>query len=138
VGQAHRGEELLKRPEVRGRALVEAMSASIREEDELIAAVEVEVKYAGYVRREEERAERLRAQAGFQLPEDLPFAELLTLSREARDKLERVRPTNLAQAGRIPGISPADLQNLLLEVRKWRGRRGKGETAGRGTSSPGG
>jgi tRNA uridine 5-carboxymethylaminomethyl modification enzyme len=114
------------------------MEAPIREEEELIAAVEVEVKYAGYVRREEERADRLRAQAGFLLPNDLPFAELHTLSREARDKLARIRPGNLAQAGRIPGISPADLQNLLLEVRRRRRAGVLEETAGREGSSPGG
>jgi tRNA uridine 5-carboxymethylaminomethyl modification enzyme len=138
VGHALRADDLLKRPEVRARELLEAMNAPIREDVELIAAVEVEVKYAGYVRREEERAGRLREHAAFLIPEGLPFAELLTLSREARDKLARIRPANLAQAGRIPGISPADLQNLMLEVRK--SRRGKvlRETAGREASPPGG
>jgi tRNA uridine 5-carboxymethylaminomethyl modification enzyme len=138
VGHALRADDLLKRPEVRARELLEAMNAPIREDEELIAAVEVEVKYAGYVRREEERAGRLREYAAFLIPEGLPFAELLTLSREARDKLARIRPANLAQAGRIPGISPADLQNLMLEVRK--SRRGKvlRDTAGRETSPSGG
>ena len=86
---------------------------------ELLHAVEVEVKYEGYVLRERERAERLRKQAQFRLPEEAPFQEFATLSREAREKLSRIRPTNLAQAGRIPGVSPADLQNLVLEVKRW-------------------
>jgi tRNA uridine 5-carboxymethylaminomethyl modification enzyme len=78
----------------------------------------VELKYEGYVRRERQRADRLRSQAGFLLREDLPYGEFVTLSREAREKLGRVRPDTLAQAARIPGVSPADLQNLVLEVRR--------------------
>src|SRR6185436_18317154 len=73
--------------------------------DELLVAVEVELKYEGYVVRERERAERLRAQAEFSLPEELDYAALITITREAREKLSRARPLNLAQAGRIPGVS---------------------------------
>jgi len=46
--------------------------------------------------------------------------EFVTLSREAREKLTDIRPSTLAQAGRIAGVSPADLQNLVLEVKRWR------------------
>jgi tRNA uridine 5-carboxymethylaminomethyl modification enzyme len=86
--------------------------------DEATHAVEVELKYEGYVRRERERAERLREQAAFSLRDDLPYREFVTLSFEAREKLSRVRPDTLAHASRIPGVSPADLQNLVLEVRR--------------------
>ncbi|MEX0856057.1 MAG: tRNA uridine-5-carboxymethylaminomethyl(34) synthesis enzyme MnmG [Gemmatimonadota bacterium] len=120
VAHPVRGEELLRRPGVRAWDLAEAGGAEFGEGGELVTAVEVEVKYEGYVRREWERAGRLREQAGFALSEDLAYADFITLSREARDKLARVRPENLAQAGRIPGVSPADLQNLVREVRKRR------------------
>jgi tRNA uridine 5-carboxymethylaminomethyl modification enzyme len=70
------------------------------------------------VARERERAERLRARAGFLLDDDLPYASFATISYEAREKLTRIRPGTLAQAARIPGVSPADLQNLMLEVRR--------------------
>jgi len=86
--------------------------------EEATHAVEVELKYEGYVRRERERAERLREQAAFSLRDDLPYREFVTLSFEAREKLSRVRPDTLAHASRIPGVSPADLQNLILEVRR--------------------
>ena len=56
----------------------------------------------------------------FALPGDLPYPELASLSFEARQKLERIRPATLAQAARIPGVSPSDLQNLVMEVRKRR------------------
>ena len=78
------------------------------------------MKYEGYVRRERERADRLREQAEFGLPELAPIMEFVTLSREAREKLTLMRPANLAQAGRIAGVSPADLQNLVLEIKRWR------------------
>jgi tRNA uridine 5-carboxymethylaminomethyl modification enzyme len=113
--------ELLRRPEVTLDAVLETHDASAPElEQDQRVAVELEVKYAGYVRRERERAERLREQARFTLDEELPYGAFVTLSYEAREKLLRVRPSSLAQAGRIPGISPADLQNLVMEVRKLR------------------
>ena len=86
--------------------------------EEVVHAVEVELKYEGYVRRERERADRLREQASFVLRDDLPYRDFVTLSYEAREKLERVRPDTLAHAARIPGVSPSDLQNLVLEVRR--------------------
>jgi tRNA uridine 5-carboxymethylaminomethyl modification enzyme len=85
---------------------------------EVAHAVQVEIKYEGYVRRERDRADRLRAQAAFVLRDDLPYREFVTLSFEAREKLARIKPETLAQASRIPGVSPADLQNLILEVRR--------------------
>ena len=80
----------------------------------------MELRYAGYLDRERERAEALHRQQDFMLPSDLPYADLLSLSTEARQKLERVRPENLGQAAGIPGVSPSDLQNLMVEVRKRR------------------
>ncbi|HET9948171.1 MAG TPA: hypothetical protein VFQ22_04580, partial [Longimicrobiales bacterium] len=123
--QPVRAAELLKRPGVSARALLEAGGGPAEAlAPEAVVAVEVETKYAGYVARERERAERLREQAAFALADDLPYRDFVTLSHEAREKLARIRPASLAQAGRIPGISPADLQNLILEVRRL-GRAGR-------------
>jgi tRNA uridine 5-carboxymethylaminomethyl modification enzyme len=61
------------------------------------------------------------------LPEWLDYEAMLTISIEARQKLTRLRPSTLAQASAIPGISPADLQNLLLELRRRRGEMERGE-----------
>jgi tRNA uridine 5-carboxymethylaminomethyl modification enzyme len=127
-----RAVELLKRPGVSAADVVAIGPAAPRSEgrgewkasdsaelaSEISAAVEVELKYAGYVARERERALRLREQAMCLLAEDLPYATFQTLSAEAREKLDAVRPATLAHAGRIPGVSPSDLQNLLLEVRR--------------------
>ena len=122
IRQSVRASELLKRPEVPASGLANAGGAVFdpATDADALAAVEIEIKYEGYIRREAERASNLRKQADFELPEELPYEELLSLSFEAREKLARVRPSSLAQAGRIPGVSPADLQSLILEVRRWR------------------
>jgi tRNA uridine 5-carboxymethylaminomethyl modification enzyme len=77
---------------------------------------DVEIKYQGYVTREIDAARRLAEMDSFGLPSDLEYPAMSTLSFESREKLGRIRPTTLGQAGRIPGISPADLQNLVVEV----------------------
>jgi tRNA uridine 5-carboxymethylaminomethyl modification enzyme len=132
ISEPTKARELLKRPGVHARALAGAGKAVFHGEgdEDALTAVEVEVKYEGYVKRELERAARLREQAEFQLEEGLPFRDFITLSYEAREKLDRIRPSSLAQAGRIPGVSPADLQNLIMEVRRWRGRGLEEEGAG--------
>jgi tRNA uridine 5-carboxymethylaminomethyl modification enzyme len=120
VAEPTRAFELLKRPHVRARALLEAHGAAAPRgvAEESLTAVEVEIKYEGYVARERERAGRLREQAAFRLADELPYQDFVTLSYEAREKLAKIRPETLAQAARIPGVSPADLQNLMLEVRR--------------------
>jgi tRNA uridine 5-carboxymethylaminomethyl modification enzyme len=113
---------LAKRP---GVGLGDLMRAAGVEGDfaaEVVTAAEIELKYDGYLVREREAAERLAELAEFSLPVDLPYLDLKSLSTEARQKLDRVRPASLAQAGRIPGISPSDLQNLVVETTRWRRR----------------
>ena len=122
IDQPHRVVDLLRRPEVEvdmllGLARIEDRPAP-EVPDEVVAATSVEIKYEGYVEKERARAEKLREQAGFVLEESLPYARFESVSAEAREKLDRVRPSTLAQAGRIPGISPSDLQSLVMEVRR--------------------
>lgn len=120
ISEPVRARRLLRRPGVSARALVSAVGKDQVPfvEPDVLATVEVDAKYEGYVEQEADRAEKLRRQAKIGIPEDAPFETFVTLSTEAREKLRRVRPSNLAQAGRIPGVSPADLQNLAMEVRR--------------------
>lgn len=115
-----RAVELLRRPEVRSDTLIRAANASFVEDgwEEALLAVEVDLKYTGYVQRERDRAAALRARAAFRIPQDIVYEGLVTLSHEAREKLDQVRPATLAQASRVSGVSPADLQNLVMEIRK--------------------
>ena len=119
VGRPIRARELLRRPGVTAAGIVAAFDDDRPEFDaDVLGTVEINAKYEGYVKRELARAEALRAQADFAIPEGAAYDRFLTISIEAREKLARVRPANLAQAGCIPGVSPADLQNLMMEVRR--------------------
>jgi tRNA uridine 5-carboxymethylaminomethyl modification enzyme len=122
VGAPKSIAELVRRPGVSLRGLVEvAESASVPDlSDDVWTSVEIELKYAGYLERERQAVRRLKELADFVLPPGFPYREIASLSTEAREKLDRVRPESLARAGRIPGVSPADLQNLVLEVVKRR------------------
>jgi tRNA uridine 5-carboxymethylaminomethyl modification enzyme len=82
--------------------------------------VELELKYAGYFERERVHADKLKRMAQLVLPADLPYEDFLSLSTEARQKLSTRRPTTLAQAAGIPGVSQSDLQNLLIELERRR------------------
>jgi tRNA uridine 5-carboxymethylaminomethyl modification enzyme len=113
--------KLAKRPEVSLLELVGhegPLAGNGSPDTDALAALEMAIKYAGYISKERARAERLHRQAEFKLPVDLPYLELASLSIEARQKLDRIRPATLAQAARIPGVAPSDLQNLMMEVRK--------------------
>ncbi len=121
IREPQRVAELARRPKVSLRTLLDAAQCSPRELcDDVWRSAEIEIKYAGYLEREREAAGRLAELAGFELPADLPYGTLMSLSTEARQKLERVRPESLARAARIPGVSQSDLQNLVLEVVKLR------------------
>lgn len=112
--------DLLKRPQVRLEELVGADGPLDADgfDPDVLALVEMEVKYEGYLGRERDRVAALRRQEGLALPTTAPYLEMSSLSVEARQKLDRVRPRTLGQAARIPGISPADMQNLLVELRR--------------------
>ncbi len=118
----HKGPltKLLLRPEVRLADLVGPSGpfAGLDFDPDAVATVEMDLKYAGYVERDRERAEILARREDLGLDDDLPYAAFTSLSVEARQKLAEVRPATLGQAGRIPGVTPSDLQNLLVEVRK--------------------
>jgi tRNA uridine 5-carboxymethylaminomethyl modification enzyme len=117
IAEPQRVAELAKRPRVSLGALLRAAGQGEEVADaDAIVSVEIQLKYAGYIQREKEAARRLVELAEFRLPAGLPYREMRSLSTEAREKLERIQPQSLAQAGRIPGISPSDLQNLVVEV----------------------
>ena len=111
-----------KRPGVRLADLLRAAGKHPDLTEDIVTAAEIELKYDGYLAREREAASRLAELTAFALPVDLPYLELRSLATEARQKLDRIRPTSLAQAARVPGISPSDLQSLVMETTRWRKR----------------
>ena len=82
--------------------------------EELIEAAEILIKYSGYIARERQQADKLHRLEGVRLPAQMDYTSINALSTEARQKLSRIRPATIAQASRIPGVSPADISVLLL------------------------
>lgn len=82
--------------------------------DEVVEAAQIMLKYEGYIEREKLNADKLNRLENVKIRPDLDFSTLTSLSTEARQKLERHRPANIGQASRIPGVSPADVNILLL------------------------
>jgi len=122
LGEPERVASVARRPGVSLRALLEAAGVTVTAEEAAVVSAGIELKYDGYLAREREAAARLAELASFALPADLPYLEFRTLATEARQKLDRIRPTSLAQAARIPGVSPSDLHNLVVETARWRRR----------------
>ncbi|HEX6574592.1 MAG TPA: tRNA uridine-5-carboxymethylaminomethyl(34) synthesis enzyme MnmG [Gemmatimonadaceae bacterium] len=114
--------ELTRRHGVSLRELFSAAHARADFSSEALLSTELALKYSGYFAREKAQAERMRSMGGFALAHDLAYSEFNSLSYEARQKLSAVQPRTLAQASRIPGVSPSDIQNLVIEVEKRRQR----------------
>jgi tRNA uridine 5-carboxymethylaminomethyl modification enzyme len=120
-GRRHEGETLeglLRRPEWSLERL-ESVDPALRPlaaDRRVRALVETEVKYQGYLRRQEALIEKLRRTEERRLPGGVDYRSVPHLRREAVEKLQRIRPHTLGQAGRITGISPADLQILMVAL----------------------
>jgi tRNA uridine 5-carboxymethylaminomethyl modification enzyme len=117
---AMRVAEIAKRQNVSLAALFDATGVGEGLERDALITTELELKYAGYFARERVQAEKMKRMGDFPLPSALPYEELRSLSTEARQKLGALRPRTLAQASRVPGVSPNDLQNLVLEIERRR------------------
>jgi tRNA uridine 5-carboxymethylaminomethyl modification enzyme len=120
LAHAVRLAEVAKRQGVSLGDLFAAVGVGEEVDREALVTAELEIKYAGYFERERTQAEKMRRLGAVALDEDLPYTEMRSLSFEARQKLAAVRPLSLAQAARIPGVSPTDLQNLVIEIEKRR------------------
>jgi tRNA uridine 5-carboxymethylaminomethyl modification enzyme len=112
--------EVARRQETSLRDLFEAVGVGQSLPQEALVTTDLEIKYAGYFERERAQADRMRRMGDFLLSADLDYEEMKSLSFEARQKLAAVKPQSLAQASRIPGVSPSDLQNLVIEVERRR------------------
>ena len=83
--------------------------------------VEIQVKYAGYLARQEKQVAQFKAEESKALPADLDYESIAGLRLEARQKLSQIKPLSIGQAGRISGVSPADIAVLLI----WLEQNGK-------------
>ena len=115
--------DLLRRPGFGSAELVRhgladpALPADVRE------AAEIEIRYSGYLARQQQQIEQVKKQEHRPIPPGIDYAAIGTLSREAREKLAAIQPSNLGQAARVPGVSQADVSALLLWLELERRRR---------------
>src|SRR5690606_27012991 len=134
VGELRREQralELLRRPEFSHALLSSLPVVGARElpageapelSAQIIEQIEIEVRYAGYVQRQEEEIVRARAAQELRLPPDLDYAAIHGLSHEIRQKLSRHRPATVGQAARISGVTPVAVSLLLVHLKKRRSR----------------
>ena len=116
-------EELLRRPGIRYEMIAKVIGRGEGVTPTMALRIETEIRYAGYIAREQRVIKEVQRHENVAIPPDFDYAPLSTLTLEAREKLARIRPRTLAQAGRIPGVSPSDLSQLSLALLK----AGRGE-----------
>ncbi len=110
--------DILRRPEVSYLSLLPLDQERPDLDETEAERVEIEIKYQGYIRRQADEAARLRETEWRRLPSDIDYRRVYGLTEEARQKLSVVRPLTLGQAGRISGVSPADIGMLLVHLKK--------------------
>ena len=108
--------ELLRRPELDYAILAQVIGWGDGVDRRMAARITTEIKYAGYIARQQRAIKDVKRLENTPIPEDFDYAPLNGLRLEAREKLARIRPVSLAQAGRIPGVSPADMAVLSVAV----------------------
>ena len=118
--------ELMKRPEITYDSLAPADPERPKLMRRIAAQVEVRIKYEGYIGKQLERVEKFKRMENKKIPQDIVYADIDGLRLEARQKLDKLKPQSLGQAGRISGVSPADINVLLIYLERYR-RIDKGE-----------
>ena len=106
--------DLLRRPGFHAADLARHGLAAADAPREVLEGAEIDIKYSGYLARQEQQIQQVRRQEGRPIPPGVNWAAIGTLSAEAREKLQLVQPLTLGQAARVPGVSPADVTALLL------------------------
>jgi tRNA uridine 5-carboxymethylaminomethyl modification enzyme len=107
--------KLLSRPEINYADLPDK-DASLSEE--VIQQVEISIKYAGYIKRQDTDVEKTKSLDGKQIPSNFDYATVHSLRSEARQKLTKIRPSTIGQASRISGVSPADISIILISLKR--------------------
>ena len=121
VDQAYRASQILTRPNINLEKLskIEIIGNKAREySEEIQEQAEINIKYKGYIEKEKENVAKLQRMENIKIPDDFDFNKVTSLSSEALQKMNNIRPKNIAQASRISGVSPADINVLLIYLGK--------------------
>ncbi|OQB58699.1 MAG: tRNA uridine 5-carboxymethylaminomethyl modification enzyme MnmG [Bacteroidetes bacterium ADurb.Bin145] len=121
IKQKTKAINIAARPQINVKSLLGEISHDFIESlteggilEEVLESAEIRIKYEGYIQREKLIADKLKRLERVKIPKDIDYAELLSISTEGRQKLEKIKPENIGQAGRISGVSPADVNILLM------------------------
>jgi tRNA uridine 5-carboxymethylaminomethyl modification enzyme len=121
ISQKVKAISIAARPQIKLKSLLKKISEKLTKEiseagmfDEVIESAEVKIKYEGYIVREKIIAEKIKRLDRVKIPDDINYSELLSISTEGRQKLSRIKPADIGQAGRISGVSPSDINILLM------------------------
>lgn len=124
ISQKVKYDNLLRRPEVALKPLMQHLPVLQKNfsgygaQELHITDAETEIKYAAYIEKEKELAQRMQNLEGVKIPADIDYTALNFLSKEAREKMTKIRPLSLGQASRISGVSPADISALLVYLKR--------------------
>lgn len=117
VDQAYRASQILTRPNITLNKLEKLefiRNTSKKYSDEVREQAEINIKYKGYIEKEKENVAKLQRLENIKIPTDFDFSKVSSLSSEAKQKLNKIKPKTIAQASRISGVSPADINVLLI------------------------
>ena len=110
--------ELMRRPYISYELIAKVIGRGEGVTPAMAQRIETEIRYAGYIAREERLIRDIQRHENVKIPEDFDYSPLEMITLEAREKLQKIRPRTLAQAGRIPGVSPSDLAQLSIVLLK--------------------
>lgn len=116
-------EQLLKRPEIDYSFIRKVSPPEVPISEEIEKEVEIQIKYEGYIQRQMEIVEKLKRVEDRQIPEGIDYSSISGLSKEIITKLEEIRPSNIGQASRIPGVTPAAISLILVAVERDKRRK---------------
>jgi tRNA uridine 5-carboxymethylaminomethyl modification enzyme len=121
ISQKVKAITIASRPQVDLTALLriipgglELKAVNSKRYNEIAESAEIKIKYEGYIQREKIVADKIKRLESLKIPEDIVYDELVSISTEGRQKLNRIKPVNIGQAGRISGVSPSDINILLM------------------------
>ncbi|EIQ3847348.1 tRNA uridine-5-carboxymethylaminomethyl(34) synthesis enzyme MnmG [Staphylococcus pseudintermedius] len=118
-------KELLRRPEMTYETIIEILEEERQLPADVEEQVEIQTKYEGYITKSLQQVDKVKRMEQKKIPEDLDYSQIDSLATEAREKLAKVKPLNIAQASRISGVNPADISILLVYLEQGKIQRVK-------------
>jgi tRNA uridine 5-carboxymethylaminomethyl modification enzyme len=111
--------QLLRRPEITYQHIIQMVPTSEPVPEDVAEQVEIQIKYDGYIRKSLQQVERMKKMEERRIPDDIDYHQISGLSKEAQEKMSKVRPLNIGQASRISGVNPADISVLMIYLEQY-------------------